>query len=176
MWQPASVPDKPDISADEFRQRQQELERGFVNCGLKGTDAYIFWPNTDSDNHGQTWEEFYRLKAEGRQTDPAQDGPDEYSGGSGSGETSGESLKNGNSGASGGAGASYGTGNPGGTGTHNRSGSSGQGVTQPKDGYDADEYDNPDDFADEYWEEFSELPNDEDDAWQEAYDYWEENH
>ena len=41
------------------------------------------------------------------------------------------------------------------------------------DAYDADDYDDAEDYADEYWEEFDE---DFDEGWEEAYDYWMEEH
>lgn len=55
-------------------------------------------------------------------------------------------------------------------------------TTKPKtqfDPYDVYDYDNPDDFADDMYEDFFALEDfyeDEDEAWDEAYDYWEECH
>lgn len=50
--------------------------------------------------------------------------------------------------------------------------------TYKPDPYDVNDYDDPEDFADDRLEDFSdsEGEDDEDEAWEEAYDYWEENH
>lgn len=52
----------------------------------------------------------------------------------------------------------------------------GSSATKKTNGYDVEDYDNPDDYADEWVEEFSEDDEDEDDAYDEAYDYWVEHH
>jgi len=44
------------------------------------------------------------------------------------------------------------------------------------DPYDVYDFDDPDDFADHWAEEFEDEWSDEDEAWDDAYDYWEEHH
>lgn len=91
---------------------------------------------------------------------------------------SGSTRSSGNSTSSGGSGSSGSNSTSGSTkyGSSSSSGKTSSSATKKTDGYDVEDYDDPDDFADEWVEEFSEYDEDEDDAYDEAYDYWKEHH
>jgi len=58
-----------------------------------------------------------------------------------------------------------------------RSSSSGSYGNRYWDSYDVEDYDDPDDFADDWADDFADLVDgDYEDGYDEAYEYWEENH
>ena len=90
----------------------------------------------------------------------------------GSARSSGSSASSGGSGPSGSPGNSSSSGST----RYSSSGKTSSSATTKTDGYDVEDYDDPDDFADEWAEEFSEDDEDDDEAYEEAYDYWVEHH
>ena len=91
---------------------------------------------------------------------------------------SGSTRNSGSSASSGGSGSFGSSGNSSSSGStkYSGSGNTSSSATTKTDGYDVEDYEDPDDFADEWVEEFSEYDEDEDDAYDEAYDYWKEHH
>ncbi|WP_130837304.1 hypothetical protein [Lachnoclostridium sp. Marseille-P6806] len=116
-------------------------------------DQYTFvdwYKNQNPGDHGQTWEEYYeeeRRRYEEQEQRRMENNQNALPGLQDSG------------------------GNSSGYGSYYSHGSSGYNP----DPYDVYEYDDPEDFADDWADEFSDGGNDEDEAWDEAYGYWEDN-
>lgn len=105
---------------------------------------YFSWrPNPDAGDHGSTWKEYYEEKWRLYEEEREKEAAEK------------DGSKNDGYGS-----ASRGTRRYGGTGN-----------SQP-DPYDRDDYDDPDDFADDWADEFNEY-GDEDEGWEAAHDYWE---